>query len=191
MFDLSRPFKDELVLDNSSYPLDLSFSNVLKFFELMQDDDIPDEFKPLVALKLLTGVKFDTLTQVEAIEIVEGIFKEHIQIKDFEENRYDLQGNLMPVAKATDDIEDTAVFSLKHDGEYIYASFMQSYGIDLIDVQKTLHWKKFNALLSGLTKDTKLMEVIGYRTWRPQKGDSARYKEQMRKLQKEYALPKY
>lgn len=190
MFDLSRPLKDELVLDNTIYQLDLSFSNVLKFFELMQDDDIPDDFKPLVALKLLTGVKFNNLTQKEAIEIIEGIFKEHIQIKDFEENRYDLQGNLMPVSKATDGTEEDQVFSLKHDGEYIFASFMQAYNIDLIDVQKTLHWKKFNALLSGLPKDTKMMEVIGYRTWRPQKGDSTRYKEQMRKLQKEYALPK-
>ena len=33
------------------------------------------------------------------------------------------------------------------------------------------------------------MEVIKIRKWKPQKGDSAEYKEEMRRLQKDYALP--
>ena len=56
-------------------------------------------------------------------------------------------------------------------------------------VQGELHWRKFNALLSGLPEGTKLMEVIKIRKWKPQKGDSAEYKEEMRRLQKDYALP--
>ena len=33
------------------------------------------------------------------------------------------------------------------------------------------------------------MEVIKIRKWKPQKGDSTEYKEEMHKLQKDYALP--
>ena len=33
------------------------------------------------------------------------------------------------------------------------------------------------------------MEVIKIRKWKPQKGDSSEYKEEMRRLQKDYALP--
>ena len=33
------------------------------------------------------------------------------------------------------------------------------------------------------------MEVVKIRKWKAQKGDSAEYKEEMRRLQKDYALP--
>ncbi|MGT2657552.1 Gp15 family bacteriophage protein, partial [Streptococcus varani] len=72
----------------------------------------------------------------------------------------------------------------------IYSSFMQAYGLDLIDAQNTLHWKKFNALLNGLPSDTKFAEVLKIRSYKPQKGDSKKYKESMKQLKKEYALPK-
>ena len=72
----------------------------------------------------------------------------------------------------------------------IYSSFMQAYGIDLIDAQNSLHWKKFNALLNGLPSDTKFAEVLKIRSYKPQKGDSKKYKEGMKRLKKEYALPK-
>ena len=63
-------------------------------------------------------------------------------------------------------------------------------GIDLIDAQNSLHWKKFNALLNGLPSDTKFAEVLKIRSYKPQKGDSKKYKEGMKRLKKEYALPK-
>ena len=80
-------------------------------------------------------------------------------------------------------------FSLKYDADYIYSSFFQAYKIDLIEVQGNLHWQKFKALLNGLPDNTKFIEVIKIRTWKEQKGDSQKYKEQMKRLKKEYALP--
>ncbi len=67
---------------------------------------------------------------------------------------------------------------------------MQAYGIDLIDAQNSLHWKKFNALLNGLPSDTKFAEVLKIRSYKPREGDSKKYKESMKRLKKEYALPK-
>lgn len=55
------------------------------------------------------------------------------------------------------------VISFEDDGDYIYAAFLQQYGIDLVDI-KELHWHKFLALLSGL-KDTKMDEIMGYRAY--------------------------
>ena len=111
-------------------------------------------------------------------------------MSDVEDNHveYDLAGNPMKTT-ASDDTKQRAPYDIRYDGDYIYSSFLQAYGIDLFDVQGELHWRKFNALLSGLPEGTKLMEVIKIRKWKSQKGDSAEYKEEMRRLQKDYALP--
>ena len=62
---------------------------------------------------------------------------------------------------------DQSVRSIDYiqDGEYIYASFMAAYGIDLTAVDD-MHWWKFKALLQGLPKETKMSEIIGYRTYK-------------------------
>ncbi len=51
---------------------------------------------------------------------------------------------------------------------------MQAYNIDLIEEQGKLHWKKFNALLSGLPDGTKFVEVMKIRAWKPSKGIALR-----------------
>lgn len=50
------------------------------------------------------------------------------------------------------------------DSDYIYAAFLQQYGIDLIDIEY-LHWHKFMAMIYGLSDDTKLAKIMGYRCY--------------------------
>ena len=50
---------------------------------------------------------------------------------------------------------DPAKMDFEQDADAIYSSFMMDYGIDLLDVP-FLHWKKFQALLSGLSDKTAL-----------------------------------
>lgn len=66
---------------------------------------------------------------------------------------------------------------------------MQAYRIDLLEERGKLHWKKFNALISGLPEGTKFVEVIKIRKYKPRKGDSQAYINEMMKLKKECALP--
>ena len=209
MFDISRKFKDVLVLDDVIYPLDLSFDNVLRHLEMLHDERLLPELQPFMALKIL--LKTNTAEEVEAVgnllsqldietalEIYKQISDEHIIIKSErgEVQEYDLAGNLIEKAskQVDDDDEDEEedkqpLFSLKYDGDYIYSSFLQAYQIDLIDVQGQLHWQKFNALLNSLPSNTKFAEVLKIRAWKPQKDDSSEYINKMRELQEEYALP--
>ena len=191
MLDLSRKLVDELVLDDVTYPLNLSFNKVLRMFDMWEDDEVPDYVKPHFALRILTGEKFEQLTAQEAMDVFEQVFDEHIQIKKAIEEvpEYDLAGNVMKPVKTGTSTKKTRVYSLKYDGEYIYASFMQAYSIDLFEVQNKLHWKKFNALLAGLPEGTKLIEVVKIRSYEPQKGDTQRYIDDMKELQEEYRLP--
>lgn len=55
------------------------------------------------------------------------------------------------------------LFDFEEDGEYIYASFMQDYGIDLVDMQGKLPWQRFIALFQGLSDNTKIKEVMRIR----------------------------
>ena len=190
MLDLSRKLTDKLVIDDKEYLLDLSFNNVLKLFEMWRDEDVPEFVKPHFGIRILTGETLEDFTVEEMAEIFNEVFEEYISLSEVEDNHVenDLAGNPMKTT-ASDEPKEKAPYDIRYDGDYIYASFLQAYGIDLFDVQGKLHWKKFNALLSGLPEGTKFMEVVKIRKWKPQKGDSAEYKEEMRKLQKDYALP--
>lgn len=190
MLDLSRKLTDKLVIDDEEFPLNLSFDNVLRLFEMWRDEDVPEFVKPHFGIRILTGETLEDFTVEEMSEVFNEVFEEHISLSTVEDNHveYDLAGNPMKTT-ASNGKQEQAPYDIRFDGDYIYASFLQAYGIDLFDVQGKLHWKKFNALLSGLPEGTKFMEVIKIRKWKPQKGDSAEYKEEMRKLQKDYALP--
>lgn len=190
MLDLSRKLTDKLVIDDKEYALDLSFNNVLKLFEMWRDEDVPEFVKPHFGIRILTGETLEDFTVEEMSEVFNEVFEEHISLSTVEDNHieYDLAGNPMKTT-ASNGKQEQAPYDIRYDGDYIYASFLQAYGIDLFDVQGKLHWKKFNALLSGLPEGTKFMEVVKIRKWKAQKGDSAEYKEEMRRLQKDYALP--
>ena len=77
------------------------------------------------------------------------------------------------------------------DSQFIYAAFLEQYGIDLLERPdgmhyKQMHWHVFLALLSGL-HGTKLNEIMGYRCW---EGDTkTEYGKQMLKLRKAWELP--
>lgn len=192
MLDISRKLVDELVLEiegeEQIFPLLLSFDRVLKLFEMWGDEEIPEIMRPLLALQILTGVSFENLTVDEAMEIVRTIFEEHIQTRKVDDEvEYDLAGNVIKTTSSEEPYK--RLYNLKYDGDYVFASFMQAYRIDLIEEIGKLHWKKFNALLVGLPEGTKFAEVLKIRSYEPQKGDSQEYIEKMRELQREFRLP--
>ena len=133
MLDISRKLVDELVLEiegkEQTFPLLLSFDRVLKVFELWKDDDIPKFMRPFLALWILTGVSFDFLSFEEALEVVQAIFEEHIQTGEKEDDvEYDLAGNVIK-SSTTSETPQKRLYNVKHDGAYIFASFMQAYRI--------------------------------------------------------------
>ena len=49
------------------------------------------------------------------------------------------------------------------DGDYIVGSFQSAYGIDL--TSQDMHWHRFLALFRSLPESTKMVEVMGYRSY--------------------------
>lgn len=54
-------------------------------------------------------------------------------------------------------------FDFGIDGGLIYSAFVQTYEIDLYEVEY-MHWWKFNALLADISKDCRFSKVMEYRT---------------------------
>lgn len=86
----------------------------------------------------------------------------------FKINIQDLIKFAIPEQKLPRNIKtsDEKVVSIDYeiDSDYIFSSFLEQYGIDLIEIED-LHWHKFLALLRG-TKGTFLADIISYRNYR-------------------------
>lgn len=169
------------LFDGVEYPVDLSFDNVLDALDVLDDKSLRVYEKTDICLTLLIGdYKHDP------IELWNHIYTEFIQSNYEEPIQYDRKGNPVPVVKEEDD--EKQLYDIVQDAEYIYSSFQQAYGMNLFGMQGKLHWSEFRALLNGLPSETILQRIIQIRAWKPSKGDSPRDRENMRKLQKVYAL---
>lgn len=177
---LHRKFKDEYEIDGVVYEVNASFDVILKIIKLLDDERVHELARPGIGLKLLLGSTLEEYEFEDRINIFKDICEMYIE---FEKPKTDRLGNPMPAPKQ----ENNQVLDYEQDAEYIYASFMQAYGIDLIDEQGKLHWNKFKALLNGLPKGTKVVEVISIRSWKPS-DDKKKRNATMRELQKTFRL---
>ncbi len=83
--------------------------------------------------------------------------------------------------------KQAAVYSFEHDDGYIYAAFLEVYGIDLTELDY-LHWWKFKSLFRGL-HDCKFTDIMGYRAEDLDEAPDYR-KKFLRDMKKLYALPR-
>lgn len=189
MFSLYQKIDDVIEISGTEYPINASFDVILKLINLLKEKCLSDINKLRISVKLLFGRKTELLKLPinDQAEVIRQVFDKYL--KDPKSNKpvkRDLQGNVMP---ELEEDEKKVLYSISYDAEYIYASFMQAYGIDLIEQQGKLHWFKFKALLSGLPDGTKFQQVMSIRSWeKPSKSKDA-HESQMKKLQKIYALP--
>lgn len=80
-----------------------------------------------------------------------------------------------------------AYYDYDFDADYIYAAFLQQYGLDLNE--STMHWWKFRAMFAGLTEQTKFVQIMGYRATKIDNHMTDSQKRFYRKMKQIYALP--
>nr|WP_301907079.1 bacteriophage Gp15 family protein [uncultured Anaerostipes sp.] len=82
--------------------------------------------------------------------------------------------------------KQSQIYSFTHDADYIYAAFMEQYGIDLNAVE--LHWWKFSAMFAGLKEDCLISKIMGYRAT-DTAGMDKEQKKFYKKMKEIYKLP--
>ncbi|MBU9711060.1 Gp15 family bacteriophage protein [Evansella tamaricis] len=172
-FSLTERLEDKVVIEGEKYPLDLSFDNVLRVLELFSDEDFTVIERLDIAFSMLVEDGPD-LSINDKDHLLSFIFKEYVGI--------DFSDRTPSTKKKT--------YDLYEDAEFIYASFLQDYNIDLINEHGKLHWKKFNALIFGLGEKTKLKEVIRIRTMEVPKPNkyNAKHRKEIIDLKRQYRL---
>ena len=182
--NLAYPLDDTVEINGKTYELDMSFNNILILFDLLQDKTIDDVTKVKKGLFLLIDDELEEYDIEERAKIFVEIFKNAVG-ESKKKQLVDLDGNPMPDISE----DDKKAFDLAQDAEYIYASFMHTYQIDLFEMQGKLHWKKFKALLNGLSEDSIFSRVVGIRTAELPTGKGmAKERERLRKLKQKFAL---
>ena len=171
-----------LDVNGRSYPINSDFRTGILFAELMADSDLEDEEKLGAGLELFFGLQDENteetgLTAEDLVEAIEAIYWFYRGgYEDYEEDHETGNGRSKPV------------MSYSHDAPYIYAAFLDQYGIDLQDVEY-LHWWKFRAMMRGLSEDCKLSKIISYRATQITSEMTKNEKAFYRRMKRLYALP--
>lgn len=179
---LNDPLVTSFFYEGTEYQIDLTYDNVLDVFDILDDDYIVGYKKAEGCLALLLG---ERIYGEEAVDLWNYVYEEFIYIEHKRPIKVDLEGNPLPVQKHD---EQNKSIDLDKDGEFIYASFLQAYQMDLYKEQGSLQWSQFQALLNGLPSNTIMQRIIQIRLYKPSNNDSKEYKENMLELQKVYAL---
>lgn len=158
-----------------NFKIDVNFRTSIKFELLMQDNNINDKGKVLLALNLYYCEEINDIKT--AIEDMLWFYRCGKEIKKKE------------LANSNDTSnKQIQIYSYEFDDEYIYAAFLEQYGIDLNTI-KYLHWWKFRALFNSLKEDTQIVKIMGYRAMNISKIKDKDMKAQYKKLKNIYALP--
>lgn len=185
---------DTVTVNGTIYKLDLEFSSVLRFYDMWKDDELAEEYKIFLSLVMGLGLDLKKIQSFDDLEVyvhpedVEGLLQAIIKriAGDTPQNetvKRDKNGNIL-------EDEETKYYDIEEDSGYIYASFLMDYHIDLIEERekRTLHWDKFNYLLSSLSENTKFKKIIEIRAMPIPKDATYERKEEIRKAKLAVAL---
>jgi hypothetical protein len=80
------------------------------------------------------------------------------------------------------------IYDFEHDAQYIYAAFLEQYGIDLQDIEY-LHWWKFAAMFRSLKADTEIQRIMQIRATDAGKIKDKERKQDILRQQALYRIP--
>lgn len=161
-----------ITIDNKEYEINSDFRTSILFELLMQDKSIKDNDKIYLALELYyPNIPDDINSAIEKMLWFYRCGKDLITSKRKGKGKSDIK-----------------IYSFEYDDDYIYAAFMDQYGIDLQDI-KYLHWWKFKAMFKSLKEDTEIVKIMRYRSMDLSKINDKNEKAYYKKMQELYKIP--
>lgn len=168
---------NKVITDKSKFVINPAYDTVLEVQKLYKEDTLTEFEKIDQALKMLVRNKWNLrlLNPEEKQKLLSVITKRYVEV----EKRPQIKKSPFPV------------LDFEKDGDYIYASFMQAYKIDLIEEQGRLPWKKFLYLFNGLPADTKIKQIMWIRQMPVPEynGKNSKEIQEINEMKSYYALP--
>lgn len=168
---------NKVITDKSKFVINPAYDTVLEVQKLYKEDTLTEFEKIDQALKMLVRNKWNLrlLNPEEKQKLLSVITQRYVEV----EKRPQIKKSPFPV------------LDFEKDGDYIYASFMQAYKIDLIEEQGRLPWKKFLYLFNGLPADTKIKQIMRIRQMPVPEynGKNSKEIQEINEMKSYYALP--
>lgn len=139
---LTGPLPESVQINGVDYKLRTDFRNALRVMLAFEDSDVTPEERGAI---LLENIYEEVPEDVSAAITMASRFLDGTLEGREEEPRE----------------EKPRLYSFSHDGNYIFAAFQQTHGIDLDTVQ--MHWWKWIALFMDLGQDTTFCNLISMR----------------------------
>ncbi|MFT9033720.1 MAG: Gp15 family bacteriophage protein [Liquorilactobacillus satsumensis] len=155
------------------YELNFTYDNILRFFQLLDDDSLNKYEKISLQFQLLVGegLQVPLEKMIDVIEYAANLISE---------------SSYQPTAS-----NPVKMFDYEQDSEAIYASFLQQYGIDLIKEKGKLDYFKFRALFTNLSSNTPFQQIVHIRSKDPSKHiEDREYVQQLNIQQQTFAVRK-
>lgn len=182
MFSLTKIYDDTFDYQGITMSVDMTYDNILRLFELFEDNTFTNYEKVLIALEMLLDnyYEIEDLNFLEQLEIYKYLLKEFLGIETSSDEDEE-------TGEASKEVKK---FDFEKDADLIYASFLSEFKIDLFEVQGKLHWEKFSALLNHLSDNTAFKQVVKFRTMKvpTEKEASKEYRSHVQKMKRIYSL---
>ena len=162
---------DKLPTEYEGLKIETNFRSFILFELLMQDRNIKENEKIILALNLF----YEEIPQ-DIKKGIDGILW------------FYTRGNTQIKEKKSNDNTKKQIYSFEHDANLIYSAFLSQYGVDLNEIDY-LHWWKFKSLFEGLNDENKICEIMSYRAVDLSKIKDKDTKKKYKKLKQQWALP--
>mgnify|MGYP002802242384 FL=1 len=172
---LTEYHDNEVTIGKLKFFINPAFDIVLQVQELFEEElSEQDKVEQALRMLVLNTMRLNWMDPHKKVLLLKEIYKKCINTMKHPPTR-----------------RKQRVLDFVYDGEYIYSSFMMDYGIDLIEEQGKLHWKKFIILFQGLSDRTKIREIMRIRAMDiPEyNGKNGKYVQEIQDLKSYYALP--
>lgn len=154
-------------------PIRWGFRTSILFGEVMQNNALSDIQKLEEGLNLYFGIE-----DLQTVDDIDELFAQTTWFFTGGEQQKNNQRRK----------NGAQAFSYSHDDKYIYAAFLDQYGVDL--TASDMHWWQFRAMFDGLREDMMISKIMHYRV-ADLSQMSAAEKRYYQKMRKHYALPTY
>lgn len=173
-------------VNGSPFLIKTNFSVWIAFNKLMLDKNIPNYEKIIRAIQLCFYK--DSMPPHKKTTDIYYCFNAIMWFYTMGEEELD-ESKTKKVTKGNPRIRQKSlnVLDYDYDQDYIVGAFQQLYGIDL--TIENIHWWRFKMLFNSLTKETKLVEIMGYRAMEINPKWDNEHKKFYQDMKILYALP--
>jgi hypothetical protein len=169
---LYEEYPTSVTVDGKSYPIYTDFRNWIAFFDMFNDNTLTKKDIVIASLQWFSGDIPQNINQA-CNGLIAFARADDLSYKPS-------QNSGKPSTKQ--------ILSYLYDSPYILGAFLQTYGINLREVEY-MHWYEFKSLFEALPEDTPIKKRMAYRSVNVASIKDKAEKKRIKKIQQDIRLP--